>query len=362
MENLGLSTQFENAFRGKKVFVTGHTGFKGSWLCIWLQALGAELKGYALEPEDPSLFRLVERKLDFESVINDIRHREILEKEILGFQPDFVFHLAAQPLVFESYKLPVETFDTNVTGTVHVLNAVRQLRNKCSVLIVTTDKVYENKEDDTPFKEGDPLGGYDPYSASKAAAEIAVQSYRFSFFNPARIGEHQKGLASARAGNVIGGGDFAKNRIIPDYVRSIESNSVLKIRNPKSTRPWQFVLEPLAGYLKLAMMLDEQPAGISSSYNFGPEENDVLTVEQLMKECVKVMQKGSYEFEKVSPDFHEAALLRLDISKAKSELNWKPRYDSKTAVKLTMEWYKRVLFEKQDAFEFCEKSILSYAN
>jgi CDP-glucose 4,6-dehydratase len=363
MENIGLNKlQFGDMYNGKKVFITGHTGFKGSWLCIWLQILGAKLKGYSLAAENPSLYNMIDKKLQLESVYADIRDSENLEKEILNFQPDFIFHLAAQPLVLESYKYPVETFSTNVLGTINLLNALRQLTKKCTIVIITTDKVYENKEENTAFKESDSLGGYDPYSASKASVEIATQSFRFSFFNPENFSQHKKSIASARAGNIIGGGDFAKHRIIPDFIRAIENNEVLKIRNPKSVRPWQYILEPLSGYLQLGKLLDEQPIRFSSAYNFGPDENDIFTVEDLMKKCISVFQKGNYIFENNNPDFHEASYLRLDISKAKSELNWKPNNNSKIAVELTMKWYKDVLIDKQDAFETCKKNISEYVN
>ena len=359
---MGLNTIFGDRFRGKKIFLTGHTGFKGSWLGIWLQMLHADIKGYSLAPHDSSLFNLIKDKLTFESVIADIRDEDTLEKEILSFRPDFIFHLAAQPLVIESYRYPVETFNTNITGTVNLLNAVRKLQNKCSIVIITTDKVYQNKELSAPYTEIDALGGSDPYSASEAATEIVIHSFRQSFFNPDKYSQHNKAVASARAGNVIGGGDFAKDRIIPDYVRSVQNNAILKIRNPKSVRPWQHILEPLSGYLQLAKMLDEHPFKYSSAFNFGPDSNDILTVRDLINESIKVFQKGAFEIEQNDANFHEAGLLTLDISKAKKELNWVPKYSSLEAIALTMKWYKEVLLDKQDAFETCENDILSFTN
>ncbi len=241
---MNLNTTFKN----KKVFLTGHTGFKGAWMCVWLTMLGAKVKGYALKPEKQSLYGLIKSKIKIESVIADIRDQNRLRNELLAFDPDFVFHFAAQALVRRSYKFPVETFETNVTGTVNVLDALRYLKKKCVCVIVTTDKVYENIEADYAYKESDKLGGYDPYSASKAAAEIAVNSYRLSFFNPEDFKKHKKSVATARAGNVIGGGDFAEDRIMPDIFRALSSEKPVVLRNPNAVRPWQHVLEPLHGY------------------------------------------------------------------------------------------------------------------
>lgn len=243
---------FESAYKGKKVLLTGHTGFKGSWMLAWLQQLGATVKGYALAPENETdLYYLLDADKLCDSVIADIRDQNKISEVVKEFQPDFVFHFAAQPLVRRSYKMPVYTFEVNVMGTANVLEAVRHLSKSCSVVIVTTDKVYENKEWGIPYRETDPLGGYDPYSASKAAAEMVVSSCRNSFFNPGDFEKHKKGVASARAGNVIGGGDRAKDRIIPDIIRGIEKNESIVVRNPEAVRPWQHVLEPLSGYLLL---------------------------------------------------------------------------------------------------------------
>ena len=282
---------FQNTFKNKKVFLTGHTGFKGTWMTIWLEILGAKVRGYALKPETPSLFNEVKKHLKIDSVISDIRDKKKLEEEILAFQPDYIFHLAAQPLVRESYKIPVETFEVNVLGTANVLDAVRNLKKECVVVIVTTDKVYENIEKDYAYKEADKLGGYDPYSASKAAAEIVTESYRQSFFNPIEFSKHKKSIATARAGNVIGGGDYASDRIVPDIFRSLSKGQIINVRNPKAIRPWQHVLEPLSGYLSLAASMKNEPQEFASAYNFGPKIKDVRTVEELVKQAIKTWGK-----------------------------------------------------------------------
>lgn len=332
---------FKNSYAGKKVFVTGHTGFKGSWLITWLHQLGAKVKGYALSPEnDHELYTLLKGNELCESVINDIRDEAALRHEIRNFAPDFIFHLAAQSLVRVSYERPAETFDVNVRGTIHLMEAVRTLDNPCTVIIITTDKVYQNLETDHAYNEDDALGGYDPYSASKAAAEIVVSSYRNSFFNPAEYKKHKKNIATARAGNVIGGGDMATERIIPDIVRAMEKNAPIIVRNPASTRPWQHVLEPLSGYLLLGSQLKDN-SNLAGAWNFGPDENDVLTVEELVKIALKSWGKGSYEIAKLKEQPHEAGKLRLNINKAKQQLDWKPRLTSEAAISLTIDWYKK---------------------
>jgi len=240
---------FENTYKGKKIFLSGHTGFKGSWMLTWLHQLGAEVRGYALTPENENdLYNLINGDKLCNSVIGDIRDKEKLVNTIIDFQPDFIFHLAAQPLVRRSYEMPLYTFEVNVNGTVHLLEAIRNLQKKCTVVIITTDKVYENQETDYAYREDDKLGGYDPYSASKAAAEIVVSSYRNSFFNPADYEKHKKAIATARAGNVIGGGDRAADRIVPDIIHALETGMPVIVRNPYAVRPWQHVLDPLSGY------------------------------------------------------------------------------------------------------------------
>jgi CDP-glucose 4,6-dehydratase len=327
-------------YSGKKVFLTGHTGFKGSWLLLWLQSIGAIVKGYALAPEEGSLFNKVNGDELCESVIADIRDAKRLLAEIQSFQPDYIFHLAAQPLVRLSYVLPQETFETNVNGTMHVLEAVRKLPNFCTVVIVTTDKVYENQEKDYAYREEDKLGGYDPYSASKAATEMLVNSYRNSFFNPEKFTEHKKAIATARAGNVIGGGDYAKDRIIPDIVAALENGKPIEVRNPKAVRPWQHVLEPLWGYLQLGIALTKDPKTYSSSFNFGPDIQDMLIVEQLVAEAIRIWGSGHFVIKHDTNAVHEAGLLQLDNSKSKKQLSVYPVYSSQKAVEQTIAWYK----------------------
>ena len=331
---------FQNTYAGKKVFVTGHTGFKGLWLISWLHLLGAKVKGYALAPaQNDELYPLMKGQELCDSVISDIRDEVSLKREISQFEPDFIFHLAAQSLVRVSYVLPAETFDINVRGTLHVLEALKSLDKPCTVIIITTDKVYLNRETDYAYSEDDALGGYDPYSASKAAAEIVVSSYRHSFFNNADQTRHKKNIATARAGNVIGGGDRAKDRIVPDIVRAMEKNEPIIVRNPVSTRPWQHVLEPLSGYLLLGAKLKDN-INLAGAWNFGPDEKDVRTVEDLVKIALKSWGKGSYEIAKLKEQPHEAGQLKLNISKAKQQLDWQPRLDSGKAISLAIDWYK----------------------
>ncbi|MBA3663139.1 MAG: CDP-glucose 4,6-dehydratase [Bacteroidetes bacterium] len=331
-----------SVYKGKKVFVTGHTGFKGSWLVSWLHLLGAEVKGLALTPEYPhSLYSFLESQKIVDSVINDIRNRKALTTEIEKFKPDFIFHLAAQPLVRRSYTIPSETFDVNVTGTSNVLEAVIKLNKKCTVVAITTDKVYHNKEQNVLYNEDDALGGYDPYSASKACAELVINSFRNSFFNIPHYETHQKALASARAGNVIGGGDFSEDRIIPDIIRALQNDKVIDVRNPASVRPWQHVLEPIGGYLLLGALLEKSPIQFSKAYNFGPKPNDHLTVKDLVQTAIKIWGSGSWKDSSTPNQHHEATLLKLDISRAVKELNWSPKLDAETAIEWTINWYRQ---------------------
>lgn len=337
----GLSDNL-NIYKGKKVFLTGHTGFKGSWMLMILNMLGAKVKGYALAPEEElNLYRLIKGDTLCESVIADIIDAQRLEKEILDFQPDFIFHLAAQALVKKSYESPIETFQVNIMGTANLLDAVRKLERKCNVVIITTDKVYENKELMYPYKEEDALGGFDPYSSSKACAEIVAASYRRSFFHPDKYSTHQKSIATARAGNVIGGGDWSKDRIIPDLVKALRVKEPLQVRNPNSIRPWQHVLEPVGGYLLLGAKLEENPVKYAEAYNFGPQIEDNLTVKQLVDKAIAIWGYGEYVDGSDPNAPHEAKLLQLDISKAIRELNWHPKMNSAKAIDLTLEWYKK---------------------
>ncbi len=328
-------------YQNKKIFLTGHTGFKGSWLLCWLNSLGAVVKGYSLEPAyEHGLFNLIDGKLNFQHQIGDIRDKENLENSIIDFQPDIIFHLAAQPLVRKSYQIPSETFDVNVVGTCNVLEAVSKLQKKCIVICITTDKVYENKEQHYHYKEEDNLGGYDPYSASKAACEIAISSFRNSFFNRSNYHTHQKAVVSARAGNVIGGGDFSEDRIVPDIIRALQNNKEIEVRNPKAIRPWQHVLEPLNGYLVLAQLAFEDYNFVSNAYNFGPTSNDHLPVHTLVEIAINNWGNGQWKDTSNNNNVHEANLLMLDITKATTELNWKPKLNSQQAIEWTINWYK----------------------
>lgn len=329
-------------YRGKRVLVTGHTGFKGSWLCEWLLGLGAEVFGFSNGvPTKPALFtqlRLAKRIA--RDIRGDVRDKAAVRAAVSSVKPDFIFHLAAQPLVRLSYRRPLETFDANVMGTAHVLDACRFLKKPCSAVCITTDKVYENNEKGRPFKEDDAFGGYDPYSASKGACEIVISSYRRSFFNSP---EANVWIASARAGNVIGGGDWAADRIIPDCFRAIQKGEAIPVRNKVSTRPWQHVLEPLSGYLTLGAALARRKdfAAVASGFNFGPDPKDNRTVKAVVEELLK-HAKGRWEDRSDPNAVHEAGLLNLDIRKAAKVLGWKPTWDFAMTIKTVAEWYVAV--------------------
>lgn len=359
MEKLVTGQYLHSIYRGKRVFLTGHTGFKGSWMLQILNWLGADVKGYALPPEkSKDLYNQVNGdKLCYSSVTEDLRDLDKLHGELVRFQPHFVFHMAAQSLVRRSYEQPVETFMINTQGTAHVLNALRDVQQPCVALMITTDKVYENPERGTPFREDDKLGGYDPYSASKAAAEIVIESYQRSFFNKADYAKHQKSVASVRAGNVIGGGDFSDDRIIPDIVRAIDNDEPVGLRNPDSIRPWQHVLEPVGAYLYLAARMYEQPEDYITAFNFGPNEKDMLTVEALTKIFIERFGKGAYQRLESPHALHEAKLLLLDSSKAKDLLGWQPRLDAETAIRWTADWYAD---KTTPASEKCLNQIRDY--
>jgi CDP-glucose 4,6-dehydratase len=342
MEDMVNLQQLSTHFKGKKVFITGHTGFKGAWLMATLHLLGAKISGYSLAPEhDDGLYRLLQPLENTDSIIADIRDKERLTAAVSSFQPDFVFHLAAQPLVRKSYKLPAETFEVNVVGTANLLETIKTLPGKCVVVVITTDKVYENKEDGSLFKETDTLGGYDPYSASKACTELVVSSFRNSFFNIDDEAAHGKSIATARAGNVIGGGDWSADRIIPDIVRALMRDEPIDVRNPSSVRPWQHVLEPVIGYLLLAAKLQSNPGNFSKPFNFGPLPDDHLTVRQLVEAAIHYWGSGSWNDKSYEFQLHEAALLKLDITRAMQELNWMPKLSAAQAIEWTIEWYKR---------------------
>lgn len=320
----------------RRVLVTGHTGFKGAWLCDWLLALGAEVSGYALAAEPHQrLFADLGLPGRMDHVSGDIRDGAALATRVAQVRPDIVFHLAAQPLVLASYDDPVGTWATNVMGSAQLMQALRGLDAPCAVVMVTTDKVYENREWVHPYREGDRLGGHDPYSASKAAMEIAVASWRRSFF-----GDHPVRMVTARAGNVIGGGDWAANRIVPDIVRALAENRPVAVRSPRAVRPFQHVLEPLSGYLRLAERLATAPDGLAAAYNFGPEPRDLMTVRALV-EAALTHWPGRWEDVSDPAAPHEAGLLSLGIEAARHDLGYAPRWDSHRAVAATLAWYRR---------------------
>jgi len=356
-----ISRQLQETYQGKKVFLTGHTGFKGAWMLKTLSLLGAEVKGYALKPQTANdLFNLIDGDNISDSIIADLRDKVKLHKEIAVFQPDFIFHLAAQPLVRLSYDIPAETFEVNAIGTANVLDAVRMLDKPCSVVLITTDKVYHNNEWIYPYRENDRLGGFDPYSASKACTELVIDSYRNSFFNIKNCNIHKKGIAVARAGNVIGGGDWSKDRLIPDIAKALASEKPVIIRNPQSVRPWQHVLEPVIGYLLLGAYLMTKPQKYSQAYNFGPQLSDALTVSEMLKLAIQGWGKGEYVVEQIDGQPHEAGLLKLDISKAIAELNWHPRMNANQAVSMTMDWYKEFCMNKENISEYTAFQIKKF--
>jgi len=325
------------AFAGQRVLVTGHSGFKGSWLCEWLLALGAKVTGLGLPPEtDPSLFTQLKLADRLDSIFGDIRSADGVRRVIAESQPDFVFHLAAQPLVRRSYREPLTTWHTNVLGSIHVLEALRTLQKPCVAVMVATDKCYENREWLFGYRENDPLGGADPYSASKAASEIAVATWRHSFFR-----NHPVRIASVRAGNVIGGGDWAEDRIVPDCARAWIAGRPLRIRNPRATRPWQHVLEPLSGYLWLAARLARQEASgspLESAFNFGPASDSNRSVQELVEEAKKYVPGEWIDGSDPSAP-HEAKLLHLSIDKAHALLGWRPVWTFTDGVRETLRWY-----------------------
>lgn len=344
-----------NIYKNKKVFVTGHTGFKGSWLVLWLNSIGAEVLGYSLEPNtQPSMYRALNLDTKCKSVIGNILDREKLEKTMKDFNPDVVFHLAAQPLVRLSYSEPVLTYETNVIGSLNVLEAARKCSNVKAFVNITTDKCYENKEVARGYKEDEPMGGHDMYSSSKGCVEIMSSSFRRSFLQ----GGKPYAMATARAGNVIGGGDWALDRLIPDCVRFINSNKPIEIRNPIAVRPWQLVLEPLSGYLLLGQKLLEKGEKYAHGFNFGPNEDSVLTVADVAQRVVKYYGRGDVVIGEKSP-LHEANLLMLNIEKAKAVLGWEPTYNADEAIKETVDWYRR-FYNNQEMSDFSINQIKNY--
>ncbi len=342
METVVTAAFLQQAYAGKKVFLTGHTGFKGGWCLALLHTLGATVKGYALAPDyDNGIYSLLGTTGYAESTLADIRDKARLKAELLAFAPDYIFHFAAQPLVRRSYEIPAETFEVNALGTANLLEAVQTLPGKCTVVIVTTDKVYENIEQHVLYTEEDRLGGYDPYSASKACTEIVVSSFRNAFFNRKQYATHQKAIVTARAGNVIGGGDWSRDRIIPDIVRALVAGQPIAVRNPMAVRPWQHVLEPLCGYLLLGNRAHTGYAAVADAYNFGPEPDDHLTVKEVVEIALDTWGEGRWTDASDANAPHEAGLLKLDITRVKTDLHWLPRLRAAEAVQWTIGWYKQ---------------------
>ena len=346
---------FDSKYKDKTVLVTGDTGFKGSWLAIWLRELGANVIGYSLNPgteDDNYVVCGLARKITH--IDGDIRDQHSLKSVFDEYKPDIIFHLAAQSLVLESYNDPVETYSTNVMGTVNILEVIRHIDSVRAVVVVTTDKCYENRECDYGYRETDRLGGKDPYSASKAACEIVINSYLQSFFNL----ENTVSVASARAGNIIGGGDWAENRIIPDCIRSLRRDEPIVVRNPQAVRPWQYILEPLSGYLKLGACLYKDGKEYSGAWNFGPK--DTITVKGLVEEVIDKWGQGELSISEQSNQNLEANLLYLDISKALDELEWEPKLNIAESVKYTIDQYKVANMSRDEVFQQRVKYINDY--
>ena len=344
-------------FNNKIVLITGHTGFKGTWLTIWLLLLGAKVVGISKDiPTKISHFKESKIKKKITDLRININDGEKLKKVIKNANPDFVFHMAAQPLVRKSYSNPIETWETNLLGTVNVLESLKNLKKKCTAIIITSDKCYKNKEWVWGYKENDELGGPDPYSASKGAAEIAIRSYYESYFKNSNIR-----ISSVRAGNVIGGGDWAEDRIVPDCMRAWSDNKTLIIRNPKATRPWQHVLEPLSGYLTLAVKLSNDKNISGESFNFGPNFDDNYSVSSVLEELKVHWPKNNWKVKKTKNKFHESSLLKLNCDKSLSFLNWTSTLQFNETIRLTSEWYKR-FNNKENTMEVTKSQIIEYCN
>ena len=330
---------------------------------MWLAELGAKVIGYSLEPPTkPNMFKALNLQDKVTHIIGDVRDDQHLLSVFKEYQPEFVFHLAAQPIVRLSYKEPKLTYETNVMGTVNVLEAIRRTKSVKVAVIITSDKCYENKEWIYGYRETDPMGGYDPYSSSKGCAELAVSAYRRSFFNPEKYNKHGVALSSARAGNVIGGGDWGLDRLVPDCIRGLSRNKIITIRNPNAVRPWQHVLEPLSGYLLLGAKMYENGVLYSDAWNFGPLDSDIITVEEIVKKIISYWGSGKYRIEASSKNLHEAKLLKLDCSKAHSIIGWHSIYDINESLKKTVEWYKMYYngIKNKELYDFTVSQIIEY--
>lgn len=359
MEGLGVKSWFNNIFEGKTVLITGHTGFMGSWLCIWLRELGANVIGYALEPyTDRDNFVVANMSAKIKSNIGDIRDYNRLKSVFDEYQPEIVFHMAAQPLVRLSYEQPKLTYDTNVGGTVNIFECCRLTESVRVIINVTSDKCYQNNEWVWGYRESDPLGGYDPYSSSKGCSELITSAYKSSFFDQSGRGEHLKYISSVRAGNIIGGGDWREDRLIPDCIKALKNNEPVGIRSPRAVRPWQHVLEPISGHLLLVSKMYEEGEKYSGAWNFGPDYKSVIEVEEVVRRLVKCW--GSGEYRDLSSEFshqlHEAQLLLLDISKATMLLKWTPVLNIDQAIEYTVKWYHAPNVD----YDFCVRQIADY--
>lgn len=355
-----MAIVFSDFYNGRQILITGHTGFKGSWLSAWLNELGAKIVGYSLKPRySPNLYEICCLEDKVTSIEADVRYLDKLREVFEEYQPEIVFHMAAQPLVRYSYKRPVETYETNVMGTVNLLEACRNTPSVKVIVNITSDKCYENRDWIWGYRENDSIGGYDPYSSSKGCAELITSAYIKSYFNPNYYREHGKALASVRAGNVIGGGDWSEDRLIPDCMKALLENRPILIRYPHAIRPWQHVLEPLYGYLLLAQRLYQEGADYAGAWNFGPGDDDVKPVRSIVKQVTK-MWGGGARWELDSGDHsHEANYLKLDCSKAKLKLDWYPQWDLSTALEKTVEWYKAYV-NNEDMLSLTKNQIQSY--
>jgi CDP-glucose 4,6-dehydratase len=360
VELMTVQKKLVDSYKGRKVLITGHTGFKGSWLALWLDSLGAQVIGYSLDPPtDPSFFHatgISDRLID---IRGDIRDRDTIFATVKEYRPDYLFHLAAQPLVRFSYNHPRDTFDVNVMGTANILEAIRLSQYPVTGVCITSDKCYANRECDYAYQEHDPLGGHDPYSASKAAAELVIASYRKSFFGPGK--EPRVSLSSVRAGNIIGGGDWAQDRIVPDCIRALVKGNPVEVRNPRAVRPWQFVLDPLFGYLWLAVHMKDDPEKYADAWNFGPDCSSTIDVRTLTEKIIREWGRGTWkELSRNVNAPHEAGYLKLDSAKSMVRLGWKPAYTIDEAIRKTIGWYKTYYTGNADIYKFSLGQVETY--